>query len=82
MEILDLLNLESISRESNGRTRLNLMRSPAVNVYKRDSIVKIILFFDHKHIYIYYSKNFLINKMLGRALDPHANGAWLSKLTD
>ena len=22
------------------------------------------------------------NKMLGRALDPRANGAWLSKLTE
>ena len=22
------------------------------------------------------------NKMLGRALDPHANGAWLSKLAE
>ena len=22
------------------------------------------------------------NKMLGRALDPHSNGAWLSKLTE
>ena len=24
----------------------------------------------------------LQNKMLGRARDPHANGAWLSKLTE
>ena len=25
---------------------------------------------------------YLLNKTLGRAQDPHANGAWLSKLTE
>ena len=28
------------------------------------------------------SVNTFVNKTLGRAQDPHANGAWLSKLTE
>ena len=30
----------------------------------------------------YHLYNTYNNKMLGRAQDPHANGAWLSKLTE
>ena len=31
---------------------------------------------------IWYVCKLLVNKTLGRALDPRANGAWLSKLTE
>ena len=36
------------------------------------------------HIYTCMDTNtdHFINKTLGRALDPHANGTWLSKLTE
>ena len=40
------------------------------------SILKYLLVLDNQHGY-----NF-INKTLGRALDPRANGTWLSKLTE
>ena len=36
---------------------------------------------DWKHIQTDGTKR-IVNKTLGRALDPHANDAWLSKLTE
>ena len=52
--------------------------------------VRIYIYYIYIYIYIYMcvQKKIVIertrdlNKMLGRARDPHANGAWLNKLTE
>ena len=36
----------------------------------------------HKNLVFTSLWNALLNKTLGRALDPRANGTWLSKLTE
>ena len=34
------------------------------------------------HFYFFCVQSAVVNKTLGRAQDPQANGAWLSKLTE
>ena len=48
----------------------------------RDTIINKIIVYPVKVCYFNSNFNKNINKTLGRAQDPRANGAWLSKVTE